>query len=103
MVKGGIQGKAKAIHHKNVIEIDSVKTYSSFGSRMRGSSASTFTIRSEDVDQKSRKMRCQSAFSKLQSLKNRKNADKPVKIFNSVNMFFDRKNTPLMKTSRHSI
>ena len=38
-------------------------------------------------------MRCKSAFSKLQQLKNKNQGVKPDKIFSSVSVLFDRKNS----------
>lgn len=96
-----IKGSPKAIHHKNTLLVDSINTFESLGSRIRSSNLSSFTISSEEVNRKGSKIRCQSAYSKLQSLKNRQNPEKPSKLFSSVNIFFDRKNSP--KKSKESI
>ena len=55
--------------------------------------SNNFGIKAEISPLRESKVRCKSAFSKLQTLKNKKQNMQADKIFSSVNFVFDRKNS----------
>ena len=91
-----VKGESIQLQDKKYVTIQNQHSqeYRPFSARNSGIGHSrTFTIKSDVLRPSSGQNRCKSAYSRLQLLKNKNQGVKPDKLFSSVSLLLDRKNS----------